>query len=149
MISDRINENSPWYDLTEGNKIYEAATSRQFNTGEWRTQEPVHDIQKCKECYLCVPVCPDMSILVEEDGNIAFDMDHYNMKLKNKIKPVTRGYTYLITVSMKNGESHDIYFEGSNIIGIDDKEYAMTQNIEPLIDEMYNRLGEKYEYVTG
>lgn len=76
MISDRINENSPWYDLTEGNKIYEAATSRQFNTGEWRTQEPVHDIQKCKECYLCVPVCPDMSILVEEDGNIAFDMDH-------------------------------------------------------------------------
>lgn len=76
MISDKINESSPWYELTEGNKIYEAATSRQFKTGEWRTQEPVHDAAKCKECYLCVPVCPDMSILVEEDGNIAFDMEH-------------------------------------------------------------------------
>lgn len=73
----------------------------------------------------------------------------HNMKLKNKIKPVTRGYTYLIIVSMKNGECHDIYFEGSNIIGIDDKEYTMTQNIEPLIYELYNCLGEKYEYVNG
>ncbi len=76
MISDRINEQSTWRELTEGNKIYEAATSRQFKTGEWRTQAPVHNKEKCKECYLCVPVCPDVSILVEEDGGIAFDMEH-------------------------------------------------------------------------
>ena len=76
MISDRINEMSPWEDLTEGNKLYEAATSREFRTGEWRTQAPVHDKSKCKECYLCVPVCPDMSIQVAEDESIVFDMDH-------------------------------------------------------------------------
>lgn len=73
----------------------------------------------------------------------------HNMKLKNIIKPVTRGFSYLITVSMKNGESHDIYFEGNNIIGIDNKEYTMIQDIEPLVEELYNRLGEKYEYVAG
>lgn len=76
MISDRINEMSPWEDITEGNKLFEAATSREFKTGEWRTQTPVHDKTKCKECYLCVPVCPDMSIQVAEDESIVFDMEH-------------------------------------------------------------------------
>lgn len=76
MISDRINEQSTWQELTEGNKVYEAATAREFKTGEWRTQAPVHDSEKCKECYLCVPACPDISILVQENGSIAFDMDH-------------------------------------------------------------------------
>lgn len=76
MISDRINEQSSWRDLTEGNKIYEPATSMQFNTGEWRTQAPVHDEAKCKQCYLCVPVCPDLSISVGDNDKIVFDMDH-------------------------------------------------------------------------
>ncbi len=76
MISDKINENSPWQDLTEGNKLFEAATSREFKTGEWRTQRPVHDAEKCRDCFLCVPVCPDMSILVTKEEKIEFDMDH-------------------------------------------------------------------------
>ena len=58
MISDRINEKSPWQDITEG------------------TQKPVHDPEKCRDCYLCVPVCPDMSIIVNSDEKIEFDMDH-------------------------------------------------------------------------
>lgn len=76
MIGNRINENSPWQDLTEGNKLFEAATSREFKTGEWRTQHPVHDTEKCRDCFLCVPVCPDMSILVTKEEKIEFDMDH-------------------------------------------------------------------------
>ena len=76
MISDKINEQSPWKDLTEGNKVYEAANSVEFKTGEWRTQAPVHDQEKCKQCYLCVPVCPDMSININDEKKIVFDMDH-------------------------------------------------------------------------
>ena len=34
MISDRINEQSTWQELTEGNKVYEAATAREFKTGD-------------------------------------------------------------------------------------------------------------------
>ena len=33
MMSKDINERSPWQDITEGNQIYEAATSRAFCTG--------------------------------------------------------------------------------------------------------------------
>ena len=64
MKSIDINERSPWQDITEGNQIYEPATSRNFCTGEWRTSTPVMDWDKCKQCLLCAPVCPDSSIPV-------------------------------------------------------------------------------------
>ena len=51
-IYDRINEQSPWQDITEGNKIFEAATSKDFCTGEWRTATPVWSAEKCKQCLL-------------------------------------------------------------------------------------------------
>lgn len=76
MIKDRINEQSPWQDLTEGNKVFEAATSREFCTGEWRTQTPVFIKDKCKQCLLCTPVCPDCSIPVENGKRLDFDLDH-------------------------------------------------------------------------
>ena len=50
MISEKINENTPWQDITEGNQIFQAATSREFCTGEWRTSTPVWDQEKCRQC---------------------------------------------------------------------------------------------------
>ena len=76
MIQDRINERSPWQDITEGNKIYEPATSREFNTGEWRTATPIFDKEKCRQCLLCAPVCPDCSIPVTNGVREEFDYDH-------------------------------------------------------------------------
>ncbi len=71
-----INESSPWQDLTEGLQIYEPGTSRQFNTGEWRTSSPVWDTGKCKQCLLCVPYCPDSCIPVSGGKRQNFDFDH-------------------------------------------------------------------------
>ena len=75
-IQDRINEQSPWEHITEGNKIFEAATAREFCTGEWRTSTPVFEREKCKQCLLCVPVCPDSSIPVSAGKRADFDYDH-------------------------------------------------------------------------
>ena len=71
-----INEQSPWQDITEGNKIYQAATSVSFNTGEWRTNTPVFDPDKCTQCLLCTPACPDSSIPVINKRRQDFDYDH-------------------------------------------------------------------------
>ncbi len=76
MKATDINEKSPWQDITEGNQIYEAATSRHFCTGEWRTATPVMDWTKCKQCLLCAPVCPDSSIPVCSGKRLEFDYDH-------------------------------------------------------------------------
>ncbi|MCD8027388.1 MAG: 4Fe-4S binding protein [Erysipelotrichaceae bacterium] len=71
-----INEQTKWQDLTEGLQIYEPATSRLFETGEWRTQRPVVDYDKCIHCLLCVPYCPDSCITVTNNKKNALDYDH-------------------------------------------------------------------------
>ena len=70
------NETTRWQDLTEGLQIYEPATSRYFKTGEWRTNTPVLDWDKCRQCLLCVPYCPDSSIPVEHGKRLDFNYDY-------------------------------------------------------------------------
>ena len=57
-----------WKDITPGGAIFEGGTSQVVETGDWRSMKPVLDVDKCRQCLLCVPVCPDMSILVGRDG---------------------------------------------------------------------------------
>ena len=76
MDLHKVNNTCRWQDLTEGLKIYEPATSRQFETGEWRTQTPVVDWDACRQCLLCVPYCPDSSIPVSEGKRGEFDLLH-------------------------------------------------------------------------
>lgn len=68
----KINENTPHEELTEGLMVFNGATSKLFNTGEWRTNTPVFKADLCKQCLLCAPVCPDSSIPVAEgkEGNL-------------------------------------------------------------------------------
>ena len=71
-----INENTRWQDLTDGLQIYEPATSKNFLTGEWRTNTPVLDQEKCRNCLLCVPYFPDSSIPVKDGKRLDFDFKH-------------------------------------------------------------------------
>lgn len=71
-----INEKTSWQDLTEGLQIHEPATSKLFETGEWRTSTPIWEQEKCKQCLLCVPYCPDTCILVSEGKRGEFDYAH-------------------------------------------------------------------------
>lgn len=72
----KINEQTPYQDLTEGLMVFNGGTSKDFNTGEWRTNTPVFIADKCKQCLLCVPVCPDSSIPVKDGKRLDFDYEH-------------------------------------------------------------------------
>ena len=76
LTAKDINENTKWQDLTLGLQVYEPATSRDFMTGEWRVSTPVLDMEKCKQCLLCVAYCPDSSIPVKDGKRLDFDLDH-------------------------------------------------------------------------
>lgn len=76
LKASEINEKTAWEDLTEGLKIYEPGTSKAFCTGEWRTQTPVMHWEKCKQCLLCVPYCPDSCISVKNGQRQEFDYEH-------------------------------------------------------------------------
>ena len=72
----KLGLKASWRDLTEGMVIARAGTSREFNTGEWSTSKPLFIEDKCKQCLLCVPVCPDSSIPVAAMKRGAGDSDH-------------------------------------------------------------------------
>lgn len=64
-------------DITPGGIIYDAGNAEDFITGDWRSDRPVWLQEKCKQCLLCYPVCPDTSILIDADGKRKdFDYDH-------------------------------------------------------------------------
>ena len=72
----KINEKTPHQELTEGLMIFAGGTSKEFNTGEWRTSTPIFHEDKCKQCMLCAPGCPDCSIPVKNSKRQDFDYDH-------------------------------------------------------------------------
>ena len=66
-----------WKDLPIAGLITEPGTSEKYMTGDWRTERPVWDAEKCTSCLLCWVYCPDSAILVNEEGKmIGVDLDH-------------------------------------------------------------------------
>ena len=61
---ETLNPKTPYQDLTIGGNIYTAGNAKEFKTGDWRSQKPVWISEKCKQCGLCWPVCPDDAIPV-------------------------------------------------------------------------------------
>lgn len=78
MASDinKLGVKAKWDELTEGMIIAGSGTSKEFCTGEWAVNRPKFIEDKCKQCLLCVPVCPDSSIPVKDMKRGAFDYDH-------------------------------------------------------------------------
>jgi len=76
MSKVKINKDTPCEKLTQGGTIYDAGNSVNFKTGDWRSACPIFLSEKCKQCGLCFPVCPDNAIPVGKDGNRRdFDYD--------------------------------------------------------------------------
>ena len=62
-----INANVTWENITPGGNIYDAGNAKEFETGSWRSIKPVYLSEKCKQCGLCFPVCPDDAIPVNKE----------------------------------------------------------------------------------
>jgi pyruvate ferredoxin oxidoreductase delta subunit len=63
-----------WRDLEVGNIIKEAGNASFRKTGEWRTQRPILDKEKCLKCALCWVYCPDAAIKPSEEGYYESDL---------------------------------------------------------------------------
>ena len=65
-----------WREMPIGGVIFGSGTSRQYETGGWRTYKPVHDEEKCIDCLLCWILCPDSAVRVVDGKVIGFDLEH-------------------------------------------------------------------------
>ena len=72
-----LSNDVTWKEISPGGVINEPGNSKNFITGDWRTERPLWNIDYCKQCLLCYPTCPDTSIPVDKDGKrMDFDYDH-------------------------------------------------------------------------
>ena len=67
-----------WKDLEIGNIVTEPGSASQYKTGDWRSQRPVLDREKCNKCGLCWLYCPDAAVEVTEEGD--FEINYYYCK---------------------------------------------------------------------
>jgi pyruvate ferredoxin oxidoreductase delta subunit len=65
-----------WKDMEVGNIVKEAGNASFRKTGDWRTERPILDKEKCIKCALCWINCPDAAIKPSEDGYYEADL-HY------------------------------------------------------------------------
>lgn len=54
----------------------DAGNAVDYITGGWRSERPVWDVEKCKNCLICWINCPDSSIVVERQQMTGIDLDH-------------------------------------------------------------------------
>ncbi len=71
-----ISEKVKWKDITSGGNIEARGNSEEFITGDWRIMIPEYYEKKCKQCLLCIPVCPDSAIYMEGEKRKDFNFDH-------------------------------------------------------------------------
>jgi len=62
--------------LPLGGMIIEPGNSRRYRTGEWRSQRPEVDKEKCTNCLTCWIYCPDNSVLVDNEKMMGFKYSH-------------------------------------------------------------------------
>ena len=74
--ASEINERTPWHELTLGGEIAGGGTAALVETGQWRSAVPVYHADKCRQCLLCAPFCPDSAIPVRDGRREGFDLMH-------------------------------------------------------------------------
>ena len=57
-----------WKDLEIGCIVTEPGSSREYRTGDWRSQKPTYNFTRCIKCGLCQIYCPEGCIRQNADG---------------------------------------------------------------------------------
>jgi len=63
-----------WKDLLPGCPVIEPGSASQYRTGDWKSQHPVYDYEKCNKCGLCYIYCPEACIKPREDEYFTSDL---------------------------------------------------------------------------
>jgi len=63
-----------WKELNVGCVIDEPGNAATYRTGDWRSQRPVYNKDRCIRCGTCYVFCPDMAIKIIQDGYIEHDL---------------------------------------------------------------------------
>lgn len=63
-----------WKDIPPGCIVFEPASAREYKTGDWRSQRPIWEQEKCIKCGACYMFCPEGAISMNEEGYPTVDL---------------------------------------------------------------------------
>ncbi len=63
-----------WNDIEFGSTVTDAGSASRYKTGDWRSQKPIFDLEKCIKCGLCYIYCPEGCINQNAQGDFEADM---------------------------------------------------------------------------
>jgi len=64
----KIESELTWKDLEIGCIVTEPGSTREYRTGDWRSQKPTYDFTKCIKCGVCQLYCPEGCIQQNAEG---------------------------------------------------------------------------------
>ncbi len=57
-----------WKDLEIGSIVVEPGSASQYQTGDWRSQKPIFDSNRCIKCGICQLFCPEGCVEQNDEG---------------------------------------------------------------------------------
>jgi pyruvate ferredoxin oxidoreductase gamma subunit len=57
-----------WQEILPGSVVIEPGNAKEYRTGDWRSQRPEYNYNKCIKCGLCYIFCPEGCIKPKSDG---------------------------------------------------------------------------------
>ena len=67
-----------WRDFNIGCIVSEPGNAAGYKTGDWRSQRPVYDFNRCLKCGMCQLYCPEGCVKQNKEGY--FEADLYYCK---------------------------------------------------------------------
>ena len=61
-----------WKDIEVG-FVVTPGGARSYRTGDWRSQKPAYNCDRCVKCGVCYVFCPDAAIKIRPDGYVEVD----------------------------------------------------------------------------
>lgn len=65
-----------WKELPMGGIIIKPGSAAEYETGDWRSERPIWDKNKCIQCLNCWIYCPDSAVVVKDGKVVGIDLKH-------------------------------------------------------------------------
>ena len=65
-----------WKDIDIGAIVTEAGNALQYKTGDWRSQRPTYQHERCIKCGICQLFCPEGCIFQNKEGKYQANLDY-------------------------------------------------------------------------
>jgi pyruvate ferredoxin oxidoreductase delta subunit len=65
-----------WRDMPKACIIVEPGNASAYRSGDWKSQRPVWDFEKCIKCGTCNIICPDLCVDYNDNGYLEADLNY-------------------------------------------------------------------------